>query len=73
MWVCRCGYQFCYKCGVEWKQGQMGCRIGCLRIDNEEGDGEDDDEDDDDLYADLYADGGLSDSPPIPDFMEHIY
>ncbi|CAL9247571.1 unnamed protein product, partial [Arabidopsis halleri] len=30
--ICRCGYQFCYKCGVEWKKCQVTCPTGCPRI-----------------------------------------
>ncbi|ESQ37472.1 hypothetical protein EUTSA_v10002765mg, partial [Eutrema salsugineum] len=31
---CRYGYQFCYKCGVEWKEGQMTCPTGCTLTDH---------------------------------------
>ncbi|KAG7642007.1 Zinc finger C3HC4 RING-type [Arabidopsis suecica] len=28
--TCRCGYQFCYQCEVEWKNDQKTCSSGCL-------------------------------------------
>jgi len=28
--LCRCGYQFCYQCEVEWKNDQKTCSSGCL-------------------------------------------
>ncbi|CAF2049401.1 unnamed protein product [Brassica napus] len=40
--TCRCGYEFCYKCGVEWKKNQNSCPSGCQRT----GHGDYDDEDD---------------------------
>lgn len=30
--LCRCGYQFCYQCGIEWKKNQRTCpSAGCLQ------------------------------------------
>nr|VDD58209.1 unnamed protein product [Brassica oleracea] len=42
--TCRCGYEFCYQCGVEWKKNQNSCPSGCLLT----GHGDYDDEDEDD-------------------------
>lgn len=47
---CRCGYEFCYKCGIEWKKGQGECPSGCLLFDDD--DDTDDDSDDDEYYDD---------------------
>ncbi|ESQ46663.1 hypothetical protein EUTSA_v10000449mg [Eutrema salsugineum] len=46
--TCRCGYEFCYKCGVEWKKNQQTCPSGCLLTGHGDYDDEDDDDDDDD-------------------------
>ncbi|KFK22880.1 hypothetical protein AALP_AAs64569U000200 [Arabis alpina] len=44
--TCRCGYEFCYKCGVEWRKGRNTCP-SCSRTDHGDVfDGGDDDEND---------------------------
>ncbi|XP_010474459.1 PREDICTED: E3 ubiquitin-protein ligase dbl4-like [Camelina sativa] len=44
---CRCGYEFCYQCGIEWKKDQNTCPSGCRGIGNGDDDDDDDDNDDD--------------------------
>ncbi|EPS63510.1 hypothetical protein M569_11273, partial [Genlisea aurea] len=47
--TCRCGHQFCYTCGAEWKNNKSTC--GCPLWDDNlimEQDFADDDDDDDD-------------------------
>lgn len=74
---CRCGYQFCYICGVEWKKGQLTCPTGCTRTDhggafdddNGNGDGHDGEDFDEDDNPWAYGCGcdcdfSLPDSPP---------
>ncbi|XP_010431010.1 PREDICTED: probable E3 ubiquitin-protein ligase rbrA [Camelina sativa] len=54
--ICRCGYQFCYRCGVEWKKSQVICPTGCSRTadgDFDYNDGDDHEGYWDDLYADF--------------------
>ncbi|EFH55110.1 hypothetical protein ARALYDRAFT_901177 [Arabidopsis lyrata subsp. lyrata] len=41
--TCRCGYQFCFQCGIEWKKNQRTCpSAGCLQT--RHGDYDDDDQ-----------------------------
>ncbi|CAA7032893.1 unnamed protein product [Microthlaspi erraticum] len=42
--TCRCGYEFCYKCGTEWNKNKQSCPSGCQLT----GLGDYDIEDDDD-------------------------
>jgi len=32
--TCRCGYEFCYRCGEDWNDHKSGCGL----FDGEEGD-----------------------------------
>ncbi|KAK8463927.1 hypothetical protein PHAVU_011G072300 [Phaseolus vulgaris] len=54
--TCRCGFEFCYNCGAEWKDKKSTCVCPLWAEDNiwmEERDSEDDDDDyDDDDYDD---------------------
>ncbi|XP_023639578.1 E3 ubiquitin-protein ligase dbl4 [Capsella rubella] len=34
--TCRCGYEFCYQCGIEWKNNQQSCPSGCAGIGGQE-------------------------------------
>jgi len=58
---CRCGFEFCYNCGAEWKDKKSTCVCPLWAEDNiwmEERDSEDDDDDYDDDDDD-YDDGFL--------------
>ncbi|XP_057480771.1 E3 ubiquitin-protein ligase RSL1-like [Actinidia eriantha] len=51
--TCRCGYEFCYTCGAEWKNKKATCTCPLwdedyILDDEDEDEDEDDDEDDDD-------------------------
>ncbi|KAL9300651.1 putative IBR domain, E3 ubiquitin ligase RBR family [Arabidopsis thaliana] len=46
--TCRCGYQFCYGCGIEWKKNQDTCPSGCREMGHGDADSDDDDDDVDD-------------------------
>lgn len=53
--TCRCGYEFCYTCGAEWKNKKATCT--CPLWDEEnivdtDDDDEFDDDDDDDEFDD---------------------
>ncbi|KAF7823444.1 ATP-dependent RNA helicase DEAH11, chloroplastic isoform A [Senna tora] len=63
--TCRCGYEFCYNCGAEWKNKKATCSCPLWEEDNiwmEDRDSdleeeeEDDDDDDDDDYFDYESD-----------------
>ncbi|XP_061359036.1 E3 ubiquitin-protein ligase RSL1 [Gastrolobium bilobum] len=53
--TCRCGYEFCYNCGAEWKNKKATCSCPLWAEDNiwlqdREREWEEDDDDDDDYY-----------------------
>ncbi|XP_020883106.1 probable E3 ubiquitin-protein ligase rbrA isoform X1 [Arabidopsis lyrata subsp. lyrata] len=52
--TCRCGYEFCYQCGIEWKKDQQICPSGCLQTGH--GDYDDEDSNDDDSEHDCEED-----------------
>ncbi|CAL9234018.1 unnamed protein product [Arabidopsis halleri] len=52
--TCRCGYEFCYQCGIEWKKDQQICPSGCLQTG--QGDYDDEDSSDDDSEHDCEED-----------------
>lgn len=75
--LCRCGYEFCYKCGVEWKKNQNSCPSGCLLTGHGDYDDEDDDDDDDsehtceeDMCECYYDDDGVR-WRDWEDFVDH--
>ncbi|KAG7637400.1 IBR domain [Arabidopsis thaliana x Arabidopsis arenosa] len=49
--TCRCGYQFCYGCGIEWKKNQDTCPSGCREMGHGDADSDDDVDDDEDDYC----------------------
>lgn len=67
--TCRCGYEFCYTCGAEWKAKNATCSCPLwdeenildddFDSDEDEDSDEDDDDDDDDEYFDSDSDGYL--------------
>ncbi|XP_065868665.1 E3 ubiquitin-protein ligase RSL1-like [Euphorbia lathyris] len=50
--TCRCGFEFCYNCGAEWKDKKATCTCPLWDEDNIWDDGDRDEEDDDDDYFD---------------------
>lgn len=50
--LCRCGYEFCYNCGAEWKNKKATCQCPLWEEDNiwheEDRDSDDDEEDEED-------------------------
>lgn len=48
----RCGYEFCYQCGAEWKDKKATCDCPLWADDDESEWEEDEDVDDDDSYTD---------------------
>ncbi|PSR89993.1 E3 ubiquitin-protein like [Actinidia chinensis var. chinensis] len=58
--TCRCGYEFCYTCGAEWKNKKATCTCPLwdedyiLDDEDEDEDEEEDDDDDDDEDVDDY-------------------
>jgi hypothetical protein len=52
---CRCGYEFCYKCGAEWKDKKATCSCPLWEEDNiwledRHAESEEDEEDEDDDF-----------------------
>ncbi|KFK32581.1 hypothetical protein AALP_AA6G261900 [Arabis alpina] len=80
--TCRCGYEFCYKCGIEWKKDQKSCPSGCLSIEAEDEDDDDDDSEhtcEEDMCTCYYDDDGgrwrdfedfIDHQPPVPYYVE---
>ncbi|XP_027347133.1 uncharacterized protein LOC113858620 [Abrus precatorius] len=59
--TCRCGYEFCYNCGAEWKEKKATCTCPLWAEDNiwledHSEEEEEEDEDDDDYYNSDYSD-----------------
>ncbi|RDY09338.1 putative E3 ubiquitin-protein ligase rbrA, partial [Mucuna pruriens] len=59
--TCRCGFEFCYNCGAEWKDKKATCSCPLWVEDNiwledRERDWEEEEEDDDDDYISAYPD-----------------
>ncbi|CAA7398175.1 unnamed protein product [Spirodela intermedia] len=53
--ACRCGYEFCYKCGgAEWKNKKATCSCPLWMVRNIVQDDQDDDESDDDRLPRIY-------------------
>ncbi|XP_019194897.1 PREDICTED: uncharacterized protein LOC109188733 [Ipomoea nil] len=50
--TCRCGYEFCYTCGAEWKEKKPTCTCPLWDEDYIIDSNEDDDDDEDDYYDD---------------------
>lgn len=64
---CRCGFEFCYTCGAEWKNKKAACSCPLWDEENildddfdsdedDEDDEDDDDDDDEDAYFDSDSD-----------------
>jgi hypothetical protein len=57
---CRCGYEFCYTCGKEWKEKKATCACplwdenNIIREDDEDEDDYEEDEDEDDYEEEEY-------------------
>ena len=56
---CRCGYEFCYNCGAEWKNKTATCSCPLWEEDfiwreNRESDEEEEDEDEEDSDDDWF-------------------
>ncbi|CAH8384507.1 unnamed protein product [Eruca vesicaria subsp. sativa] len=78
--TCRCGYEFCYKCGVEWVKNRSSCPSGCLLTGHGDYDDEDDDNDSDhtceeDMCECYYDDDGnrWRDWEDFVDHQPHVY
>ncbi|EOA28357.1 hypothetical protein CARUB_v10024561mg [Capsella rubella] len=52
--TCRCGYEFCYQCGIEWKEDQQTCPSGCQGIGYDEDDDDDDNDSEHSCEEDIY-------------------
>lgn len=50
IWICRCGYEFCYTCGAEWKNKTQTCKCPLFEYESDEDSEFDDDEDGDEDY-----------------------
>ncbi|XP_064941873.1 E3 ubiquitin-protein ligase RSL1-like [Musa acuminata AAA Group] len=48
--TCRCGYEFCYTCGAEWKNKTQTCKCPLFEYESDEDSELDDDEDGDEDY-----------------------
>lgn len=57
---CRCGYEFCYNCGAEWKDKKPTCSCPLWEEDNilydDDRDFDDDDDDEDEEDEEWYTD-----------------
>ncbi|KAK7262361.1 hypothetical protein RJT34_29930 [Clitoria ternatea] len=59
--TCRCGYEFCYNCGAEWKDKKATCTCPLWAEDNIWLENQEEEEDDDENYDYEHDDSGYSD------------
>ncbi|KAL2541152.1 zinc finger (C3HC4-type RING finger) family protein [Abeliophyllum distichum] len=66
--TCRCGYEFCYTCGAEWKNKAASCSCPLWDEDNIV---DHSDEDEDDNYENFYAFEQKNNEAVAPDVYNH--
>ncbi|KAL8245138.1 hypothetical protein R6Q59_011396 [Mikania micrantha] len=59
--TCRCGYEFCYTCGAEWKNKKATCNCPLWDEENIMDTEEDDDDDDYEDEGVIFVDGNVDD------------